>query len=386
MTVSDKQGKPKRVLVAQNVPRHSWGGMARMMSSMHQGLEPFGWETEYFTADDMERVPGARLRRHTFAWHVRRCARAAFLRGRPYSIINVHEPAGAGVVLAKARLGNPAVVAMSHGIEQRYWELCLDKSGVRPEIPTLKARIGFSLARLWQSWLTLRYADHVFCMNQQDRAFLETRHHRAPEAITNVFPGAGAEFRSVAARRSYGRPCTNIIFSGTWVERKGIRQVAEAFSVLAPKHPGLRLGVLGAGAPAERVLADFPEPLRSRLSVHPPLSHAESAELLLDYDLYLLPSYYEGMPATLIEAMYTGMPVITTNTCGMKDVIRDGENGLLVTAGSSAEVVRALESLLGDHALRERLGRQGQIDATTRYTWAAMAETVNRVYSGLLEP
>jgi glycosyltransferase involved in cell wall biosynthesis len=385
MTDSESQGKSKRVLVAQNVPQQSWGGMARMMRSMHGALQPFGWQVEYFSADDMEKIRSARLRRHTFAWYVRRHVRAAFLAGKPYGIVNVHEPAGAAVVLARERLGNPAVVAMSHGIEQRYWELCLGKYGARPEIPTLKQRIGFPLAHLWQSWLTLHYADHVFCMNQEDRAFLEGRHHRAPQTITNVFPGAGPEFAAVFPERSYVRPCTKLVFAGTWVERKGIRQVVEAFSTLAANDATLRLGVLGAGATPERVLADFPQPLRSRITVHPPLSHPDSAALLLDYDLYLLPSYHEGMPATLIEAMCTGLPVIAARNSGMKDVVRDGENGLLVTAGNTAELVRALQTLLNDRAMRERLGRQGHADATQKYTWDALARIVNQAYSGLLQ-
>ena len=135
----------------------------------------------------------------------------------------------------------------------------------------------------------------------------------------------------------------------------------------------------------ERVLADFCEPLHPRITVHPPLSHAESAELLLNYDLYLLPSYSEGMPATLIEDMCTGMPAIAASNSGMQDVVQDGVNGLLVTAGSTAEVVRALETMLGDRMLRERLGRQGQIDATTRYTWSTLAEIVNAAYCRLLK-
>ncbi len=56
-----RDARPKRVLVAHNVTRGNRGGMALMMESMHTALEPFGWETEYFTADDIRLrlvVPG----------------------------------------------------------------------------------------------------------------------------------------------------------------------------------------------------------------------------------------------------------------------------------------------------------------------------------------
>src|SRR5579862_844425 len=108
MTDRKTQLNSKRVLLAHNVARGGWGGMARLAESLHTALEAFGWQTEYFTADDVQKVGSPRLRRHTFTWHVRRHARNAFVQGEPYDIINIHEPAGAAVVIGKARLGEPA--------------------------------------------------------------------------------------------------------------------------------------------------------------------------------------------------------------------------------------------------------------------------------------
>jgi len=281
-------------------------------------------------------------------------------------------------------MGGPAVVTMSYGIERRYWELRLRGEVGVPELPTFKERVSFPLLSLWQSQLTLRKADHVLCSNEEDRAFLENRMHLDCKKISRIVPGAGSEFSSAAPRRLYDRPCTKMLYPGTWIQRKGIRQLVEAFSVLAFRHPALQLGVLGAGIPVLRVLADFPEPLRSRVAVLPPLSHSDCAEVLLEYDIFLLPSFFEGTPLTLIEGMYTGIPVITTATAGMKDVIEDGQNGLLIPPGNAGEIVRAVERLMADASLRERLGRQAFADATRKYTWQAAAEVVNDVYSGVL--
>jgi glycosyltransferase involved in cell wall biosynthesis len=377
--------KSKRVLVAHNVRRGHWGGMARMMESIHAELESFGWKTAYFTADDIPASGSQRFRRYAFPWYARRCAREAFLRGEPYEIINIHEPSGAAVVFGKSRMGGPAVVAMSHGVEQRYWELRLRKAPPSPDPPTWKTRVLFPATSLWQSRLTLRRANHVFCLNEEDRIFLVNRFHLHPEGITRVFPGADSEFSAVANRRTYNRPCNRVLFSGTWIERKGIRQVIEALSVLAGRHPSIQLGILGAGSPASSVLADFPESLHSRIAVHPPLSHADCAEVLLDYDVFLLPSFFEGTPLALIEAMCSGMPVITAATCGMRDVVEDGRNGLLIAPGNSGEVVRAVELLMTDSSLRRRLGEQAAQDVTRRYTWRAAAELVDAAYSSLLE-
>jgi glycosyltransferase involved in cell wall biosynthesis len=175
------------------------------------------------------------------------------------------------------------------------------------------------------------------------------------------------------------------LFSGSWIERKGIRQVVDAFSVLAVRYPALRLGILGAGIPAARVLADFPEPLHSRIVVLPPLSHAGCAEILLEYDIFLLPSFYEGTPLALIEAMYTGIPVITSATCGMKDVVEDGRTGLLVAPGIPADIVRSVDLLVSNAVLRQELGRAASTQAIQKYTWHATAERIHAAYSSLLQ-
>jgi glycosyltransferase involved in cell wall biosynthesis len=378
--------RTKRVLVAHNVTRGHWGGMARLMEAIHTELKALGWETDYFTADDLPALGSKRFRRYAFTWYARRHAREAFLRGQPYDVINVHEPSGAAIVLGKLKLGAPAVVAMSHGVEQRYWELRLSTNPCGPEPPSLKTRISFPMLSLWQSRLTLKRADHVLCLNEEDREFLVNRFDIDLQRITRIFPGTSPEFPSAAARRSYDRTSNKLIFSGTWIERKGIRQLIEAFSVLAERYHELQLGLLGAGAPAETVLADFPASLHSRIVVFPPLSHAECAEVLLDYDLFLLPSFFEGTPLALIEAMCTGIPVITTATCGMKDVVQDGENGLLISPGNSEQLVRSAEIIMTDSHLRRRLGKQGARDASTKYTWKAAAELVNAAYSSALDP
>jgi glycosyltransferase involved in cell wall biosynthesis len=375
--------QPRRVLVAHNAIRHGWGGMARMMESLHTALESFGWETEYFTADDMPAAGSNRFRRYAFPWYARRHARKAFLAGRPYDVINIHEPSGAAVVLGRSRIGGAAVVVMSHGVEQRYWELRLRKDPPGPEPPGWKTRVLFPVTSLWQSRLTLCRADHVLCLNEEDKNFLATRFQLDPEKITRVFPGTGPEFSGVASRRSYERACTRLLFSGTWIERKGIRQVIEAFTVLAARHPSMRLGILGPGVPESRVLADFPESLHSKITVFPPLSHAECAEVLLDHDVFILPSFFEGTPLALIEAMCTGIPVITTATCGMKDVVEDGQNGLLIAPGDHEQIIRSVELLLSDPVLRRRLGRQASLDVSHKYTWQAAAELVNAAYCGL---
>jgi len=97
-------------------------------------------------------------------------------------------------------------------------------------------------------------------------------------------------------------------------------------------------------------------------------------------DVFVFPSLAEGMPLSLLEAMASGMPVVTTDTCGMSDLVEDGYNGLLVKPADADALARAVELLVGDGDLRVRLGVRG-CETARRYTW----ELVGRKYLSVLE-
>jgi glycosyltransferase involved in cell wall biosynthesis len=109
------------------------------------------------------------------------------------------------------------------------------------------------------------------------------------------------------------------------------------------------------------------------------------AKAFAEADVFLLPSLFEGTPLTLVQAMMSGLPIVTTSTCGMKDVIADGVNGCLVPIRSPGAVVSAVTRLKGEHALRARLGTAAQRDALVLYTWEQVAKPVLAVYQKLYE-
>jgi glycosyltransferase involved in cell wall biosynthesis len=357
--------------------------MARMTESIHAELDPLRWQVDYFTSDSIHAGVSARIRRHAFGFFVRNFAREAFRRGQAYNIINIHEPSGAALMIGKSQIGSPAIIAMSHGVEQRYWELRLRKHLAGPSPPGLKERFTYPAFSLWQSRLTLCAAEHVFCLNREDQAFLVERFKLLHQDVTCVYPGVGEIFSRMARMREYPRQANKLLFSGTWIERKGIRQVVGALAELTKRNYLMELGILGAGVGEERVLSDFPANLRSRVRVFPPMNHVACSQLLLEYDLFILPSWYEGTPLALLEAMATGMPVITTATCGMKDVVVSGKNGLLISPGHTQELTTAVEHLFDNRELRLSLGLEASL-AARRYTWPKTAEVVAEAYERVL--
>src|SRR5208337_901084 len=94
--------------------------------------------------------------------------------------------------------------------------------------------------------------------------------------------------------------------------------------------------------------------------------------------IFVFPSLVEGMPLTLLEAMASAMPVVTTNTCGMADIVENGVNGILVPPADSAQIAAAVESLCNSIELRKKLGSAAQ-ETARRLTWAAATRQLEDV-------
>jgi glycosyltransferase involved in cell wall biosynthesis len=95
------------------------------------------------------------------------------------------------------------------------------------------------------------------------------------------------------------------------------------------------------------------------------------------------PSLLEGMPLTVLEAMACGLPVVATPVSGTAELVRDGENGLLVQPADPASLARAILRLIEDKPLREAQGRRGRHLAESGFSWDAVAARTLAVYREL---
>lgn len=271
----------------------------------------------------------------------------------------------------------------SHGVEQRGWRLLIDDSRKGFAGPKLKTRLAYPITSLWQSNVSLRRADHIFCLNLEDRDYLVQRFGIDELKITRIYPAASELYALMAQERSYDK-FENLLFAGTWLTRKGIDDLIASFTMLTTSYPNLRLTVIGGGVPSSVIRDAFPEAVRSKVVTIQSSNDAETAKIFASADAYLLPSLFEGTPLTLIEAMASGLPIITTDVCGMKDVIENNRTGLLVPTRSPSAIVEAVKKLISTGELRARLGRNAQAEALDKYTWEKVAIPVCQVYEKLV--
>lgn len=107
------------------------------------------------------------------------------------------------------------------------------------------------------------------------------------------------------------------------------------------------------------------------------------AEVLSQASIVCLPSYREGLPKSLLEAAACGIPIVATNTTGCRDVVVDGENGILVPVRNVDALAAALKKLLQDANLRQLMGARGRLLAENEFSSERVIRETLAVYSQL---
>lgn len=168
-----------------------------------------------------------------------------------------------------------------------------------------------------------------------------------------------------------------LLHIGRFNEQKNHAALLRSFRKVLQKYPDTRLELLGDGELFEETrryaqelgIAEKVQFHGSQSNVYPYLQNA---------DIFLLPSDYEGMPMTIIEAMGTGLPVLATAVGGVPDMIEQEKSGLLVPCDENA-VCEACCRLISDPELRQRLGQQARQDSL-RFSAEHMAKEYCRLY------
>lgn len=175
--------------------------------------------------------------------------------------------------------------------------------------------------------------------------------------------GVDPQFFRYRSRRREGPPF-ELVCVASLEEVKGHRHLIEACRILRDLGIGFRCHLVGDG-PLRREVRDQVDAARldDRVLIHGPQPRAEVAHMLFGADLAVLASCptvsgkREGIPVSLMEAMSTGLPVVSTRISGIPELVESGKEGILVLPGDPVALAEALGRLLRNPALRERMGR-----------------------------
>ncbi len=264
----------------------------------------------------------------------------------------------------------------SHGLDRRSWELRLN----RGDITNLKTRVLFPLWRLRPCDAGIKRANTLLFSNYEDVDFAQTYYHRDPGDIfvfrNGVYPLQLNELDQPSDRLT-------ISFLATWLVRKGTKTLIDAAQRLYNKGFTFHWLLAGTGGDRDTILQEWPPELRGSVEVIPHFPRHAESDILARSNIFVLPSFFEGQPLSLLQAMESGRCCITTNCCGQRDLIQHGENGLLHELGDAEKLAILIEQCATDLEFRLQLGRNAKRFVRDRHWPVVAAEVVDRLEAQL---
>ena len=168
-----------------------------------------------------------------------------------------------------------------------------------------------------------------------------------------------------------------ILHVGRFSQQKNHKGLIAAFEIIHKKHPEIQLNLAGAGELEDEIKRLVKEKELDAVVCFKGLLDDVKEELSIA-DIFCLPSNYEGMPMTIIEAMASGLPVVATAVGGVPDMITDGKDGILCK-NTPEDIADALEKVIESAELRETLGKNAVV-TSKEYSSENMAKKYYEIY------
>ncbi len=288
---------------------------------------------------------------------------------KPFDIIHAQYgyPTGLAALEASRRLGIPNVVSIQGGDGHWVGKCCkTHKDAMRAVL------------------------EHANALLIGSRSFAEevVHNHGIDMDRFTIVPGA-TDVNRFRARDvdAIGRlsPIPTLLYHGRVDLRKGLMELLEAFRVVHPDFPTLGMVVSGIG-PDVDVVKQYVNDARlsSSIQLTGYASYEEAPKVYHRGDMFVSPTYSEGFSNTILEAMASGLPVVSTNTIGVVDCLQEGYNGLLVPVQDVEALANAIRRMLTDDELRIRVARQGYDDVQKLYSWPAVGRQIQAIYEDVI--
>lgn len=180
-------------------------------------------------------------------------------------------------------------------------------------------------------------------------------------------------------RRAY-----KLLFLSRVEVAKGIYELLDAFQRLRARFPNIELHIAGDGSELANTQRYVSEKEMANVHFLGWVSGRSKADAFREADLFVLPSYSEGMPISLLEAMAAGLPVVTTNVGGIKDFFDAGTMGFFIEPKNSLSIEQQVGCLLAEPALIERIGAYNADYAQERFTPQQVNRRVEAIYEEVI--
>ena len=229
---------------------------------------------------------------------------------------------------------------------------------------------------------TIHYSHHVFFQNKEDSDYFH-KHDLVDTSKTSITPGTGVDtnkFRSSGTKEKKG---ITFVLSARMIWDKGIGEYVEAARIIRQKYKHIHFWLLG------------PVDLQNPRGIKPDQLEQWNKDEIVQYmgmtddiksylnkaDVIVLPSYYrEGIPLSLLEGAAMGMPIITTDSPGCREVVENGKNGYVVPIKDSDKLAAAMEQFILNPKLIDQMGKESRKMAISRFDSRKIVKEILKFY------
>lgn len=297
----------------------------------------------------------------TDAWSVWR-------RGRGHDVVHINSALAptvtvlrAGLLALAGRLAGSSVVVHAHG------------GNVDTYVATLHARLVLRLAMVPASVVVACWA--------AGRDALATV--LGPDRVVLIPNGVDVDRFEVATTRPHDPP--RVLYVGLLTPRKGVLDLIEASRALREEGVEHRLCLLG-GTPDEGPAAAEPvlDAARGQATLLGTRAPQDMPEEYAAADVFCLPSWWEAMPLSVLEAMAAGLPVVATDVGDVRTVVLDGETGFVVRTHSPDLLAQALRKVLTDPRAARSMGDRGLQRVKEQFSSESTVERIDALYASVV--
>jgi glycosyltransferase involved in cell wall biosynthesis len=370
-------------MIGRSIPPFDRGGIQTHIAELSKALAAKDVDTHVFIVGRGSAKPGKELERKNYHVHPIPCMplprltlgeyftyslnTARYLKKYDLDLIHGHSMYSFGYALIK-RL--PFILTM-HGTQLNEFKQSI-QYGAHPN------HIITDFSSMLMERYSGRKADKIIVVSNENKRDVIGQYNIPEKKIATIPNG-------VDVSRFKPSTCESktIIFVGRLHERKGIDKLLESFSKVVLEEPEAKLKIIGSGEDESRLknLANKLNLSSKNLEFTGFIPENELPGMYTSASLFVLPSYYEGFGIVLIEAMSSGLPLVSVKTGGAVEVIEEGKNGFLVNYDNMHE---AMLKLLSDKNLRQRMGQASRKIVEERYDWKIIADDVLKVYKEVL--
>ena len=227
-------------------------------------------------------------------------------------------------------------------------------------------------------------AKYFGCRTDWDKAFVRGMNSKAEifhlnEAMDPLF--FESQWKDAGGHR--------LAFVGSLIQRKGVEELLDSVGILKKRFPDINLRMIGghAGPSYMKFLRGKCEEMHitNSVSILGVKTPKEIKEILLESNVFVLPSYNDNSPNSLAEAMVLGMPVVASRVGGIPSMVEDGVNGLLCEPKDAVNLADVMTGLLNNRVLMAELGSNAQRVAAVRHDPQRVAQATFNSYRKILD-